>query len=1191
MRTIDPLGHATLRAYDEFDNVVSVTDPLGHTTTSTYNAKRNKLSETNPLGKTTTYTYTADAQPLTITDAKGNVTAFAYDANGNLAAMADASGSTNVFLYDANGNLMSMTDALGNCTAHTYNGWGQILTTTISDPTGRVVQASSFMYDSRGNQVTRVQVRSLYDNTGQPYGTEALTNRYEYDLENRLIKTVNPDDTTSETVYNAAGKDVRTVDALGLVTEHTYDDRGNRTRTDHPDSTSTVWTYDAENRQLSETHYDANGQIVKASATVYDALGRQTSVIHATSLNAQGQPEGPAKITVFDVVGRVISTSDARGNVTRQEYDPACGSVTAPARVIDALGNVTQYTYDANGNPTTVTDALGNSVTTLYDAQNRAVRVTHSDGTFTETVYDASGRRTAVINELGRRTDYTYDARGRMVEVLQPSPNNQEPRPVTRYDYDEAGNRIAQTDALGRTTRFYYDGMGRRLARVLPGGGVESYMYNGIGQLTARTDFNGQTVSFAYDSLGRLIEERSHPEHPSLLLPHAAHRRTCDYDAAGRPATNRVWNGEGKLLHEEALTYDLRVHLDQAASTYGTLNYAYDDAGNLLGVASDNTDGVRLDYTYDALNRLVTVNDRAAQVTARTHTYTYTPVGSLETVAYASGVTHTYGYNGRNRLTGIQISLSQSVLLNSFSYQLNGAGHRTRIDEATGRTRNFTYDGLNRLTVEQVTGDPAGENGSVVYNYDLVGNRLSRSSTLPGVTSETATFDVNDRLASDTYDANGNTLVAMGVTAGDVYDAWNRLVRRVKPDGTTIDLCYDHAGNRVAKSVFTSTNATFTAYLVDANSLTGYAQVLEELRDTGTGELRVFRTYVSGHDLISQTQLLPDGQGGVAWKTHDFLYDGQGSVWGLADENGAVTDAYTYDAFGVLLREEGAGTPNAIRYTGEQWDADLGHYYLRARYYDPSRGRFWTQDAFEGFNADPISLHKYLYANSNPVNEIDPSGKMATLNDVECAIGLYASTLSIRFANAFPVIYATSRVVAKIISIALMTANLALFFTDEEYRGSIMSVPGGVGMIEASALSLSRMMQSCVNFFRITALTTDGVLIPSQGGTGRLITLYRGVNPNRNAPQQFAEALKGTATPYRPIFGHSDPRLHNIGNTKSKFVSWTTRRETAKRFAGINGVILEIVVDESELISTPDRFTESEFLIKGQIQGAKVTLP
>jgi hypothetical protein len=41
---------------------------------------------------------------------------------------------------------------------------------------------------------------------------------------------------------------------------------------------------------------------------------------------------------------------------------------------------------------------------------------------------------------------------------------------------------------------------------------------------------------------------------------------------------------------------------------------------------------------------------------------------------------------------------------------------------------------------------------------------------------------------------------------------------------------------------------------------------------------------------------------------------------------------------------------------------------------DPSVGRFITADPFGGFMFEPLSLHKYLYANADPVNKIDPSG-------------------------------------------------------------------------------------------------------------------------------------------------------------------------------------------------------------------------
>jgi len=54
----------------------------------------------------------------------------------------------------------------------------------------------------------------------------------------------------------------------------------------------------------------------------------------------------------------------------------------------------------------------------------------------------------------------------------------------------------------------------------------------------------------------------------------------------------------------------------------------------------------------------------------------------------------------------------------------------------------------------------------------------------------------------------------------------------------------------------------------------------------------------------------------------------------------------------------------------------LGQYYLRARYYDQNVGRFTQMDTWSGNNSDPITLHKYLYGNADPVNVVDPSGNI-----------------------------------------------------------------------------------------------------------------------------------------------------------------------------------------------------------------------
>jgi RHS repeat-associated protein len=99
------------------------------------------------------------------------------------------------------------------------------------------------------------------------------------------------------------------------------------------------------------------------------------------------------------------------------------------------------------------------------------------------------------------------------------------------------------------------------------------------------------------------------------------------------------------------------------------------------------------------------------------------------------------------------------------------------------------------------------------------------------------------------------------------------------------------------------------------------------------------------------------------------------SVRYLTNDSGTVTDTYDYDAFGILIDHTGS-THNRYMYCGEQFDSDLGFYYLRARYMNPRTGRFMTMDSYEGVNDRPMSLHKYLYADATPVNGNDPSGHM-----------------------------------------------------------------------------------------------------------------------------------------------------------------------------------------------------------------------
>jgi RHS repeat-associated protein len=194
-------------------------------------------------------------------------------------------------------------------------------------------------------------------------------------------------------------------------------------------------------------------------------------------------------------------------------------------------------------------------------------------------------------------------------------------------------------------------------------------------------------------------------------------------------------------------------------------------------------------------------------------------------------------------------------------------------------------------------------------------------------------------------------------------------------------LAYSYDAENIRKSV--SVDGIVTKHLVDKNR--DYAQVIEE-RDA-LDNLQVAYTY--GDDLISQER-----GGSVSY----YHYDGLGSTRALTDGSETTTDSYTYEAFGSLLRSTGT-TTNSYLYTGEQFDPNLGFYYLRARYQNPENGRFVTTDPFVGFQYDPVTLHKYLYANAEPINNIDPSGEMTIASAMtSISISSILSSLAISYA-------------------------------------------------------------------------------------------------------------------------------------------------------------------------------------------------
>jgi RHS repeat-associated protein len=553
--------------------------------------------------------------------------------------------------------------------------------------------------------------------------------------------------------------------------------------------------------------------------------------------------------------------------------------------------------------------------------------------------YDPVGNKTKMTDANGHVTTYQYDAVNRLTRVTDPLAQ------ATVYGYDAVGNKTSLLDAKGQTTTYTYDTL-NRLTRITYPGSTVQYAYDAVGNRTAMTDTTG-TTTYVYDALNRLT---------SVTSPGSSH----------------------------------------------TVSYTYDAVGNRTRITYP--DGKQVTYAYDAANRLTTATDWASRVTS----YTYDPVGNLTAVAYPNGTGASYTYDAANRL--LQLSnTGPSGTIAGFSYTMDKVGNRTQVAENDGDVITYTYDALYRLTgvserirvdfdndgdvdvvdIQQVANrwrlkntDPGwnalydldgdgdidivdimqtsarwGERcEQATYTYDPMGNRLSMTTPAGAITYS---YDAADRLLSTfggtafTWDANGNML-SKGTTTY-AYDVANRLTQ-VTSGTTTVQFTYDGDSKRVGKTV----NGVATTYVQD---MAGPLPVVLVERTGGQDTL-----YLYGLGLVVQVQ--PDGS------RRYYHTDALGSVRVMSNEAGQRVATYTYDAFGAV-RSQTDGSGNPFTFAGEQVDGEVGLVYLRARYYEPTVGRFINRDAFTGFADSSQSLNRYVYVNNNSVNSVDPSGEIA----------------------------------------------------------------------------------------------------------------------------------------------------------------------------------------------------------------------
>jgi len=948
-KIVDPTGGISTATFDTFGNQLTNTDPLGHTTSTTYDASSGTvLAQTDALGHTTTsewnfYTMMGNHTPQNLkstTDALGHKTSLWYTDPGMLRSVEDPLGHTAAFGWGGANfdQLAQFTDPTGNVTRYVNDAQGR--KTQETDPLGNITK---YAYDSAGHLLTTTRTRVVL---GQ---TQAITTTNTLDADGNVLATTDALGNITRNTWTSQKLPATLTDALGRVTKYAYDAVGRPVQTTYSDGSTESATYDANGNSTLAT--DRAG---RATRTVYDMLNRPTAVTN---------PDGATKVMTYDAAGQIAQTSDELGRLTHFDYDAAGRRVGTT----DANGHRTTYAYDAVGKLIATTDALDHTIAAVYDAASRKTQTTWPDGSASRYEYDAAGRKTKDTDPLGRATQYGYDANGRLNKVTDAIGK------ITQYGYDELGNKTSQTDAMNHVSGWVYDALGRPTSHTLPDSRYETMAYDAVGRATNHTDYAGNASGYQYDAADRV---RSQTFVDGSVL-------SWTYTASGQVATQTLAkDGQSKLTKYE---YDVRDRLiDVENADHSRLHYAYDAAGQKVQQTLTMPDRQiwTIDYAYDNVGNLTSVS-----AAGKTFSYSYDDANRKQTREDPNGVVSQYTYDANGRLTGF-VAHKAAAIIGQGTYALNAAGQRTNLAYAApdGSARNLEwgYDGAGRLTSE--TRDQPAHSTS--WTLDAVGNRTNR--TADGQTS-TYAYDVADRLKTVTgtgaavyeWDTNGQLrfkTIGSGTTAQTTnytFDSRHHLVGVALPDGTAIQYAYAPDGNLEARSR-TLGGATDTVhYLVDPNL--AFSQIVAEYGDDG----HAMAIYIYGDELLMRIEPPAANRGTI------YHHDGLGSVIALTNETGSASQTYGYDAWGNLVESTGSDA-NPYGYAGERRDSQTGLIYLRARWYDPTVGRFISSDAADAIERRPISLNRYLYASGDAVNGRDPTGRM-DLAEVSVAQGIGAA--------------------------------------------------------------------------------------------------------------------------------------------------------------------------------------------------------
>ena len=987
----DARGKVTTFTYDAWGYPETVTNAESETMTFDYDIAGRKLWEETPTSKRTTYTYGARDNVLTVTDPLSNVTTTTYDAKGRKATVEDAEGNTTTFTYNDTRNLLwKTTDELTGVVEFTYNLGAEL--TSVKDALNHT---TTFSYDwafgrkAEEKDALNRTTKWTYKPAGLLASTTDGLNRvtsFTYDTKNDLTTVTYPDHTVTQTfdgvgnrltmadwvgthtwVYDDLNRVTSATDGSSNTIAYTYDDVGNLASITYPGSKTVSYTYDDANRMATVTDWDS-----RVTTYAYDTSGR---------LGSFTLPNGVVSSFGYDDASRTTSVSHVKDATTIAERSYTLDDVGNRLSASNGTASDT-YTYDALYRITSVSYADGASQSFTYDATGNRLTQAHG-GVTTTYAYDSADQLTGLgdgvraynangeLTKIGSHRGFTWDVRGKLTEVTN-APSNTAPTANAGADKTAYVNRLILLDGDSST-----DPEGEALTYAWTEAGTNPATGVLRGVATARPGFT-PSVSGTYVFTLTVSDGRATSSADSVtitVLSGTPSPQTLSSTAAGA-ASGYVSSGSPT---SRFFSNDVRAGKSSSVEYRGAAQFvlpATPDDTYLSGVSLDlmgknnsgntSTDAWSVDLLPTSVdedwNTTATWNSMGTITADDTLSPVLTGTGqvvlnSLDTWTFDAGEIAV----AAARLAGsgkLSIRTQGNNSANSLVYWYGGnattVANRPKLVLTFSPSTQYDHDPIARAGLDQggvvsslVTLDGTAsfdyEDGSVTHAWtQLDGPTVTLSSTTAASPTFTPTQPGVYRFRDTVSDSTSHT-------ASD--EVVVRVAAQAAPAVTTY--AYNADGDRISQTA----DSVTTSYVV--NSVPKLASVVAET----TGSATTY--FIYGHDLLYSVKA--DGP-------HYHHTDALGSTIAVTGSTGAVEQTTDYDVFGQRRSITGtSGT--SYTFTGEENDSS-GLIYLRARYYDPSTGRFLSRDPYPADAKDTQTISRYVYVKNNPTNYVDPSGEI-----------------------------------------------------------------------------------------------------------------------------------------------------------------------------------------------------------------------